>query len=283
MTRHKIIFFGTFGYFGVITTVLFSHNLWFSPDQFIIAAVLVAVFLGRGKQFIHDWLPFIVMFLGYEALRGINPEMTKIPVNILNVIGWEKFLFLGNIPTLVLQHAWYNPTNIRWYDVFLSVVYMAHFATFLLFALFLWIKKHVLFQNFTYTILFLSYCAFLTFIVFPVMPPWMASDKNYLPKVERIMYQTTPVYTTPTPGHIPTVYDLFAANKTAAIPSLHAAYPLVIFLFSLLLKKKLLITLSLTYTLLVWLAVVYLGEHYVVDVIAGALYALISFFVVSKF
>ncbi len=95
------------------------------------------------------------------------------------------------------------------------------------------------------------------------------------------MYITAPYYTQPA-GSIPSIYNLFAANKVAAIPSLHAAYPVMIFLFSLFLKRKWLITLTGIYMLSVWYAVVYLGEHYLIDVIIGALYALVSFAIIYR-
>jgi len=260
---------------------MFRHNLWFSPDQFIIFALFVAVFVGRGKKFLSSWAPFILLFLGYEALRGINPEHTKIAVNITNIIDLEKALF-RSIPTIWLQKIIFNPHNLKSYDFYFSIIYMSHFVAFLSFAFALWWKKNILFQQFTFTILLLSYLAFITFIFFPVMPPWMASEQGYLPHIYRIMYLTTPIYTQP--GlNVPTIYSVFSSNNYAAIPSLHSAYPFVILLFSILTKRKILILTSLIYTLSVWFAVVYLGEHYVIDVIIGVIYALVSFKVIHNF
>lgn len=267
-------------YFTLITIVFFQHNLWISTDHFIVLGLVAAVLIGRGKHFLKDWLPFIIMFLGYEALHGINPEITGAPVNISNVIAWERFLF-QSIPTIELQKLFFNSQTITWFDVYLSITYMSHFIGFLFFGFILWYKKHIMFHRFTHTILILSYSAFVTYIFFPVMPPWMASEKKYLPKIERIMYQTTPIYTSPGP-QVPTIYNIFSTNKTAAMPSLHAAYPTVIFLFSLAIKNPWFIFLSGTYMLSVWLSVVYLGEHYVVDVIGAIIYAVIAFLIVMK-
>ena len=279
MQHHKLIYLGTFSYFGFVAFFSLRHNVWLSPDQFLVFALVVAVFLGRGKKFLADWLPFIIMFLGYEALRGINPEITKIPVNITNIIDAERFLF-GGIPSVTLQSTFFHPGNLQWYDLGFAIVYMSHFIAFLPFAFYLWVKRHNLFVKFSYTILLLSYLAFITFILFPVAPPWMASEMGFIPKIWGILNSATAQLTIP--GGLPSVYKFFGANKVAAVPSLHASYPLVIFLISLLLKKPLVTLISLIYMLLVWIAIVYLGEHYVVDILAGVIYTIFSFLIIKN-
>jgi membrane-associated phospholipid phosphatase len=57
---------------------------------------------------------------------------------------------------------------------------------------------------------------------------------------------------------------------------MHAAYPLLVLLF-LWERWKVAALLWLPVTLAVWFAVVYLGHHYVVDVIGGATYAAVGY------
>ena len=68
-------------------------------------------------------------------------------------------------------------------------------------------------------------------------------------------------------------------NPIAAIPSLHAVYPIYITLFALNHwgKKALPIVL---YPLSIGFAIVYLGHHYVIDFIAGGLVALCAYLIV---
>lgn len=40
---------------------------------------------------------------------------------------------------------------------------------------------------------------------------------------------------------------------------------------------------SLTYVLGVWFSVIYLGEHYFVDVVAGMMYATFAYYIVKKY
>ncbi len=68
-------------------------------------------------------------------------------------------------------------------------------------------------------------------------------------------------------------------NRIAAMPSLHAAYPTLVFLFTLAHWRRL-APFMLLYCLGLWFSIVYMGEHYVIDAIAGVVYAIVSFFAV---
>jgi PAP2 superfamily len=73
------------------------------------------------------------------------------------------------------------------------------------------------------------------------------------------------------------VYQLFDPNQVAAIPSLHAAYPTLLLLFACRFFGARALVLT-PYVLGVWVAVIYMGEHYVFDVVMGALYGVAAFF-----
>jgi membrane-associated phospholipid phosphatase len=70
-------------------------------------------------------------------------------------------------------------------------------------------------------------------------------------------------------------------NAVAAFPSLHAGYP---FLSFLVLRRQFGRAgwLALPYAAGVWWAIVFLGDHYVVDVIAGIAYAWAAYLVVPR-
>jgi len=80
---------------------------------------------------------------------------------------------------------------------------------------------------------------------------------------------------------LPSIYSLFGGNPVAAMPSIHAAFPLMIFFFLFKWNKKVGLAI-IPYVLGVWFAVIYLGEHYFIDVAMGALYATVIFIIVEK-
>jgi hypothetical protein len=74
------------------------------------------------------------------------------------------------------------------------------------------------------------------------------------------------------------VYEI-NPNLVAAMPSLHAAYPTLAFLFA---RRQFgrPAWLMLLYAIGVWISVVYLADHYVVDVLAGIAYAFVAYLVI---
>lgn len=67
------------------------------------------------------------------------------------------------------------------------------------------------------------------------------------------------------------------ANVFAAIPSLHAAYPLITVLYGSLSKKLWLHIAFVFFTFSVWFSAVYSRHHYVLDVLAGGTCAVTAY------
>jgi membrane-associated phospholipid phosphatase len=120
----------------------------------------------------------------------------------------------------------------------------------------------------------MSFAAFVFYLLLPVAPPWKA-----LPSVVKVIDHTLPSFTDipgiPVPA---TVYHWLTPNQYAAMPSLHAAYPLLGTLFALRLWGRRRAWPAVAYTACVWLSIVYLGEHYVVDIIGAVIFAFAAFF-----
>lgn len=123
--------------------------------------------------------------------------------------------------------------------------------------------------------LILSYSAFFTFVIFPAAPPWLAAREGYLPEVTKIIDLVLKSF--PEKLALPSIYHNFNPNQVAAVPSLHAAYPLLVLFFAVWVfgKKGLFF---IPYVLGTWISLVYLGEHYVVDLLVGAIYTVVIFY-----
>src|SRR5207247_9644011 len=74
------------------------------------------------------------------------------------------------------------------------------------------------------------------------------------------------------------IYDI-NPNEVAAFPSLHAAFPFLAFLFARRTFGRV-GWLMLAYSACVWFSIVYLGEHYVVDILGGLAYAAAAYWMV---
>lgn len=194
------------------------------------------------------------------------------------MINFDKAIF-RNLPTNSLQSL-LNPNGVvHWYDYLGTLVYMSHFIVPMVIGFLFWSKDREYFKSYFLALLLLSYAAFITFIIFPAMPPWMAAQNGFIPEVTKVMDKVFLSF--PRPVDLPSVYKFVGVNLVAAVPSLHAAYPLLTLLF-LVRKYKAKGLLILPYLLGVWFSIIYFGEHYVFDIVAGALYAVIIFILVTK-
>lgn len=269
-------YFLLFGYLIFLFLVMFWRKTVIPFDSFAVLLLILVVLLGKAKPFIADWAPFIILVCAYDFLRGFADEASN-RVNITNLINLEKKIF-GFLPTLKYQELLYHG-HLSWYDFLLTLFYFSHFFFPIFFGLLFWMKSRKNFRRYAQAFLLLSFSGFATFLIFPAAPPWYASKAKYLPPVEKIILQ---VLGSPLLGRsfrIPSLYSRVNPNPVAAIPSLHAGYPFLIFLFLLEYYGRKAFW-FLPIFLIVTFTVIYFGEHYVIDILAGMLYSFISFIII---
>jgi membrane-associated phospholipid phosphatase len=113
------------------------------------------------------------------------------------------------------------------------------------------------------------------------MPPWMAGSRHYLPHTVRIIPLVLDHLHLHSGAAVFTGGDTFD-NNVAAMPSIHAAYPMLICLFfwsGSSVRRRVLLA---AYPLCMAFTLVYTGEHFVIDVIVGWLYAATTYFAGSR-
>jgi membrane-associated phospholipid phosphatase len=255
------------------TAFLIWRGIAVSPDYFAFVLLFGAILLGRWKAFVLDWMPFVVLFLGYEFLRGMAGN-SGIPVHYTGVIEADRFLAMGTLPTEHLQARFYRPGERSLLDIGTTLFYFMHFAFPLTLGYVIWIRDRPLFRRFAAALLVMSFSSFVFYLLVPVAPPWLASQQGYLPHVEKIISHTLP-------SASDWVYQQMNPNKVAAMPSLHAAFPMLGMLYGIrMFGRRAVLPLGL-WVLAVVFSIVYLGEHYVVDAIAGILLAPVMFVIVE--
>ncbi|MBI3624119.1 phosphatase PAP2 family protein [Candidatus Saccharibacteria bacterium] len=259
-------------YIAALAGIFVSVRTFWTPDILFLALFGFFLILEQGKRFIVYFLPFVVLLLSYEKLRSLAPRLNQ-HVHYLTMIRFDTRLFGGHLPTAWLQQHWYAG-HAMWYDFYFYFLYMLHFVAPIVLAVAVWKFRPRNYWTYVTALVVLSYGAFITYVLFPAAPPWLASSKGLIAPIHRI---SSDVWTILGVKNFSTYYEQLTPNIVAAVPSLHAAYPL---LFSLVIGKnwgKRWFWLSLLYPVSVWVGVVYLGEHYVMDVLLGIVYALVSF------
>jgi membrane-associated phospholipid phosphatase len=265
---------------GVLGTILcigiFIHApSWPTPDKLLIFATFVFMIFGQGWAVLKRLAPFVGLLLVYESFRGLAPHLNK-HVHFTELIAADRWLFFGRLPTKILQN-WLWHGHVQWYDFVLYLVYMMHFILPLSLALLIWKTREKYYWRYVATFVATSFAGFLTFLIYPAAPPWMAAQQGLIEPITRI---SSSVWYALGIHDFPSVYNKISPNPVAAMPSLHAAYATLFFLFVYKLYGKKWALAASLYPLLIYLGTIYQGEHYLVDELAGALLAVIAFFAI---
>lgn len=266
------------GYLAFIVLFMVMRRAALSPDVFFVFVSVIAVMLGRGKAFVRDWAPFLLLFLAWEAMRGVAYQFGA-EVQSDSVIAVERYLAFGQVLPVALQQWLYQPGRIGPLEISMAAVYAAHFVLPLTVAFLLWVKRRVAYYHYVIALMLMSFAQFFTAILMPVAPPRFAGQfGEALPVVDigsQVTLQTGI-------SIVSWAYHNINANPVAAFPSLHAAYPILAFLF---LRERWprWSWLMLVYAGVVWFAIMYLGHHYLVDALGGLLYAVVAYAVVRGF
>jgi membrane-associated phospholipid phosphatase len=270
--RSRLILSGTVVYLVLIFGVMLWRGISIEPEWVVLALLLVAIALGRGRSFVIDWLPFLVLFLAYEEMRGFASKTGFTPHDLS---GLERAVFFGTIPTLTLQHAFYQAGVVSWQDVVGMFFYFMHFPLPIVVGFFFWVQSREHYRRFVGALLLMCFIAFATYLFFPSAPPWF----QFPHQVVKINNETVKVLWQGK-YFVSEIYTSFNPNQFAAFPSLHAAFPALAAAYAWKRYRALSIGL-IAWSLAVLLSIVYLGEHYVVDALAGYIYVAVAIFLVE--
>ena len=238
------------------------------PEFLVLGILIYCTYNDRTWRTLKDWLPFVTVFVSYEVMYSFIGTVSQYSLNT-GPYNLDMQLF-GRVPSLILQETIKMPI-LNYMGAFFYGIY---FFVPTVFAYVVWKKSPKNYWKYTVAFGVLTYSALITFLFYPVAPPWIA-----VPDVTRILIGSVdsslglPVYRT--------LFDFLSPNAYAAFPSMHSALPWLVFLFSFKIWRwKSLPVLSIPVG--TWFSAVYLGEHYFTDVIGGIAYATIAFIAVEK-
>lgn len=252
---------------AVVIVILMALDIVYPSTKLgFIVVIVLAVINPRLRGFGFDFMPFMVLLLTYNEMRRFADEFVYTEINIVNLIRWEKALFGGTLPGYWLQDNLWGHFYTPAIDVMANFFYLSHFITPVILAGLLWWARRSEYWAFMIGLVTLSFAAFATYLLFPAAPPWWATSHGYL--------RSTPI------SLAKFVVDervvSAGPNPVAAMPSLHIGYPTYLALVAITVWGKRALPVILLPLALLFSAV-YLGHHYIIDGIAGAVYALIVY------
>jgi hypothetical protein len=255
-------------YLIAVSIFCLEYKIIPGPEFLVLGILIYAGYNQRTWRVLKDWLPFITVFISYEIMYSFVGIISQYNLHG-GPYNFDLDMF-GQIPSLFMQQTWRLP----FLDYMGAFFYSIYFFVPTLFAYVLWRKSPKNYWKYTVAFGVCTYGALVTFLFYPVAPPWIE-----VPNVTRILTGSVdvnlgvPVYKT--------LFDFLSPNLYAAFPSMHSALPWLVFLFAFKIWRwKALPVLSLPVG--TWFSAVYLGEHYVVDVLGGIAYATVAFVAVEK-
>jgi hypothetical protein len=273
-------------YAGALTFFVARDGVPLSRDRLLLWIVLGLLAFSTTdirrwlRGVILEWLPFALILWAYDLMRGASDGLL-FSAHYRPQIRADEVLSGGTAPTVWLQeHLWHGSTGLRWYDYATWAVYVSYFlGTYLLAAAF-WFWAPGRFRQYVATVSLLAAMGFATYALFPAAPPWLASDHGELEPTTRsigIVWGKIPI------AHFDALFERGSqyANEVAAVPSLHAAYTLLITLF-LWRSTRWGRPLLALYPLAMAFALVYTAEHFLVDVLLGWAYAVVAVWAVTR-
>ncbi len=220
-----------------------------------IAGAMVALLLWR-REGIHRALlaRYLAGFLAFVVVRALADD-AGLPVRLDYPIALDRALF-GMVPTV----AW-QAHRALWKDALATGIYLSYFLLPPTALVLCWRRWPDRLPRYVTATLLLFAAAAVVHILVPTAPPWLAAAQGRLPPVTQVAFAVF--------GERNAVYAMgqgISGNMVAAMPSVHLG---IATLVALALRGTPVWWLAALYVPAMLWAVVYGGEHYVCDGLAG--------------
>lgn len=247
----------------------------FRPEHMVLAVLLAGLFIATPltRRTVVALIPFALFGISYDWMN-ILPNYEVNPVDIQGLYETEKSLF-GITVSETLQltpNEFFSVHHAVWADVLAGFFYLCWVPVPMLFGLWLYFSgKERSYLHFALVFLLVNLLGFAGYYLHPAAPPWYVASHGF-------------EFIPGTQGEVAGLgrFDeltclgifngLYARNSNvfAALPSLHSAYMLVAFIYSVRSGSPLWIrTACAVICAGIWFTAVYTSHHYIIDVLAG--------------
>ena len=246
--------------------------------------IALAVLLPRTKA--RDAALFGLQMWAFTIIHELpydDPERLGCRLHVRYPISVDRALGLGELPNVRLQRAFARPGEVTALDRLLAIIHWAWFVEPHLALLWILVRREERFARAARQMAAAYDLGCAIYFAVPTAPPWWAAEQGYLaeetgdvngevvagarpPRLRRVMVEVGER----TWGRAwPALYESLGGNPWAAMPSLHFATST---LAALLLSEagSFAGATGWAYALMLGFALVYLGEHYAIDLAAGA-------------
>ena len=253
----------------------------FRPEHLYIAVFLAVMLFASSftRRLVVALLPFIIFGISYDWMN-ILPNYEVNPVDILGLYSTEASLFGITLAPMSTEAAGVIVTPNEWWALHTSPVldfmagcfYLCWVPVPILFGLWLYLdKQHEVYLHFALVFLLVNLLGFAGYYIHPAAPPWYVAMHgfDFIPGTHG---ETAGLGRWDAMMGVSIFDGLYSRNSNvfAAMPSLHAAYMLIAFIYSLRARCSVWLKALFAFICLgIWWTAVYTSHHYILDVLAG--------------
>lgn len=270
----------------LLTAILYLFLVHFTmglrPEHLLLTGFILLAYTlhPKTRRWTLDFLPFALFAALYDFLR-IIPKGWAGPIHVAWPYRLESVLFGFDVDGVrTIPNEFFRLHHHPLLDLVCGLAYSLHMVVPIGFGIFAWVheKDRGIARSFAWTFLLANLFAFATYIALPVAPPWYVEQYGLAPADWSTPASAAGLLNFDRLLGINYFRDMYAKSSWVfgAIPSMHAGLPLLVILFARKILKKGMILLAL-FMAAVWFSAVYLRHHYLIDLVAGALYAIAAF------
>jgi inositol phosphorylceramide synthase catalytic subunit len=258
-------------------------NRW-APALLAVAVGTAAYGGERARRVYMGALPMLVLLLLYDAMRYVLP----LGLSTSRVLGCglrdaELALFgVSGSGHLTTPNEWFAAHSSPVLDLLCAGPYGAYIGVMMVHYAYLAVRRPEEARFFSRVAVGTHVLGFLTYVLLPAAPPWYVSEhgcgidlavKNSPAALARVDALLGVDY----------FHALYSNGSTTfgALPSLHVTYPLYGLLATFRSAGIASRAVQIAYALVMPFAAVYLGHHYVIDVLLGLSYVVVTFVAVA--
>jgi hypothetical protein len=241
------------------------------PEHVVFAVVCLALGYASPatKRFLVDVSPYVAVGIAYDLVRYARRALLT-PDRVIGCELRSLELSLFAVAPDTTPQDWFMAHHAPFFDLLFSVPYAIFAYVALLYAGYLYFVDRPRMRHYLWAFAIANGISFVTWLALPAAPPWYVREHGCFIDMS---VQPSPAALTRVDALLGidyfAVFYSRAASVFGALPSMHCAYPLLGLLTARQSATWRTWPLHVGYTVLMFVASVYLDHHWVIDGLLG--------------
>ena len=246
--------------------------------------LVLLLFHEKTRMFLILALPVFLHNILYDMFRYV-PFQWFLPIRIQEPYLWDQWLFgITQGDQVILFHQYLQQFSHTALDILSGLLYHIHGAVVFILVFLLWrLKSKNLAFRFAVAFLFMNLMSFATYLLFPAAAPWYVEAFGFAQPGGPVIGSAAGLAKFDQLFSLHFSENMYSLNPVVfgAVPSMHAGFTMLCWLFARKINKYWSLLFA-AYTLAMCYSAMYLGHHYLIDVVWGITYALVAYVFIEK-